>query len=124
MRTREVCKLDGAAINLDRGSVLVGADVSKTRRVRRFSLDGLLSGVTDWLRPFVGSGRVYQLDESTFNKDIAKSEETIGYSLDDNAARHTFCSYHFIAGKSESSANDLRNEIRRHIQHLLNRCIT
>jgi integrase len=102
MRTSEVCRLDWSAINLERGSILIGADVSKTRRVRRFNLDGLLSGVAEWLRPCVGSGRVYQLDESTFNKDIAKSEETIGYSLDDNSARHTFCSYHYIAGKSES----------------------
>jgi integrase len=102
MRTSEVCRLDWSAINLDRGSVLVDAAISKTRRTRRFNLDGLLSGVAEWLRPLAGEGKVYSLDESTFNKDIAKSEEAIGYSLDDNAARHTFCSYHFIAGKSES----------------------
>jgi hypothetical protein len=70
IRTSEVCKLDWSAIKGE--SLLISADVSKTRRVRRIALKGLLSGVLEWLAPYVKeSGRVYELDESTFNKDVA-----------------------------------------------------
>jgi hypothetical protein len=35
----------------ERRSVLVSAEVSKTRKTRRFELTGLLDGVVEWLKP-------------------------------------------------------------------------
>jgi integrase len=108
MRTSEVCKLDWSAINLERRSVLVSAEVSKTRKTRRFELTGLLDGVVEWLKPYAEEcGQIYAHTESTFNKDIAEAEEAVGYEIGDNAARHTFCSRHYVAGKSDTATTQI-----------------
>jgi integrase len=108
MRTSEVCKLDCSAINLECRSVLVSAEVSKTRKTRRFELTGLLDGVVEWLKPYAKEcGQIYAHTESTFNKDIAEAEEAVGYEIGDNAARHTFCSRHYVAGKSDTATTQI-----------------
>jgi integrase len=108
MRTSEVCKLDWSAINLERRSVLVSAEVSKTRKTRRFELTGLLDGVVEWLKPYAEEcGQIYAHTESTFNKDVAEAEEAVGYEIGDNAARHTFCSRHYVAGKSDTATTQI-----------------
>jgi integrase len=88
--------------------VLVSAEVSKTRKTRRFELTSLLDGVVEWLKPYAKeSGAIYGHTESTFNKDIAAAEELVGYEIGDNAARHTFCSRHYVAGKSDTATTQI-----------------
>jgi integrase len=108
MRTSEVCKLDWSAINLERRSLLVSKEVSKTRSVRRLQLTGLLDGVVAWLKPYAKEGgKIYDHTESTFNKDIAEAEQAVGYEISDNAARHTFCSRHYVAGKNDTATTQI-----------------
>jgi integrase len=104
IRTAEVCRLDWSAISLDRGSILIDAKISKTRKTRRIALDGLLSGVVEWLRPYAkAEGLVYGQTASTFAKDVKASAAMIGYQLSENTARHSFCSRHYVAGKNETA---------------------
>ncbi len=123
IRTAELARLDGAAINFETKSITIGADVAKKRSRRSVDMQPALLAFLEPLKDKLTSGQV-QIIGSNFQRDRNSLVEAAGLSeWKGNGPRHSFGSYHLAAYRDDSeTANQMGNSVamvHRHYKALV-----
>jgi integrase len=101
LRTAELLRLDWADVWRVRGHIEVTARKSKTRQRRLVEICPALAA---WLRPFskFPDGPLWKAGEHKFHKRFGRLCERAKVKREQNALRHSFCTYHFALHANEN----------------------
>jgi integrase len=127
IRSAEMERLNGKAVNFDAKNITVSGDVAKKRGQRQIDMQPALLAWLEPVREKLQSGvPVVERTSFFFRKDMAQLREAAGIeNWPDNGLRHSFGSYHFEMFESEDkTAKQMGNSptmVHRHYKSIVSK---